>query len=167
MAIIKFDSEKADALIRDLNRISSDIESNLGKVYNNSHGKEISLNDKTGDIGINKLDDGSFFATIVYNYAKMEFYTTYENINYCKPNPAYFKEVASRLGIEPSECLMVGNDAVDDIAAEKAGMKVFLLTDCLINKENVDIAIQEFEEFCKRREEEKYISNCFEIDVHI
>ena len=45
MAIIKFDSEKADALIRDLNRISSDIESNLGKVYNNSHGKEISLND--------------------------------------------------------------------------------------------------------------------------
>ena len=36
MAIIKFDSEKADALIRDLNRISSDIESNLGKVYNNS-----------------------------------------------------------------------------------------------------------------------------------
>ena len=45
MAIIKFDSEKVDTLIRDLNRISSDIESNLGKVYNNSYGKEISLTD--------------------------------------------------------------------------------------------------------------------------
>lgn len=45
MAIIKFDSEKADALIKDLNRISSEIESSLGKVYNNSYGKEINLSD--------------------------------------------------------------------------------------------------------------------------
>lgn len=45
MTIIKFDSEKADALIRDLTKISSDIESNLGKVYTNSYGKEISLSD--------------------------------------------------------------------------------------------------------------------------
>ena len=45
MAVIKFDSEKADALIRDLMKISSDIESNLGKVYTNSYGKEINLND--------------------------------------------------------------------------------------------------------------------------
>ena len=29
---------------------------------------------------MNQLDDGSFFATIVYNYAKMEFYTTYEDL---------------------------------------------------------------------------------------
>lgn len=34
-----------------------------------------------------------------------------------------------------------------------------------VNKENVDIAIQEFEEFCKRREEEKYTPNCFEIET--
>ena len=45
MAIIKFDSEKADALIRDLKKISSDIESNMGKVYTNSFGKEINLSD--------------------------------------------------------------------------------------------------------------------------
>lgn len=45
MAIIKFDSEKADALIRDLNRISSELDSNFSKVYSNSHGKEISLTD--------------------------------------------------------------------------------------------------------------------------
>lgn len=45
MAVIKFDSEKADTLIKDLTQISSDIESNLGKVYTNTYGKEINLND--------------------------------------------------------------------------------------------------------------------------
>ena len=69
-----------------------------------------------------------------------ELYTTYENINYCKPNPAYYIEVASRLGIDPTECLMVGNDVSDDMAAQSTGMKVFLLTDCLINKTNEDIS---------------------------
>ena len=35
---------------------------------------------------------------------------------------------------------MVGNDAKEDMAAESLGMKVFLLTDCLINKESKDIS---------------------------
>lgn len=69
-----------------------------------------------------------------------EFYTTYENINCCKPNPAYYKEVATRVGCKPEECLMVGNDVGDDMVAEKVGMKVFLLTDCLINKTENDIS---------------------------
>ena len=41
----------------------------------NYYYKEISLNDKTGYIGINKLNDDSFFVQIVYNYSKIEFYT--------------------------------------------------------------------------------------------
>lgn len=32
-----------------------------------------------------------------------------------------------------------------------------------VNQENIDIAIQEFENFCKRREDEKFIENCFKI----
>ena len=35
---------------------------------------------------------------------------------------------------------MVGNDVSDDMVTEALGMKTFLLTDCLINKENVDIS---------------------------
>ena len=35
---------------------------------------------------------------------------------------------------------MVGNDVDEDMAAKKVGMDVFLLTDCLINKENKDIS---------------------------
>ena len=38
--------------------------------------KVINLNGKTGYIGINKLDDNSFFVELVYNYAKIEFYTS-------------------------------------------------------------------------------------------
>lgn len=68
-----------------------------------------------------------------------EYYTTYENINSCKPNPAYYIECAARIGCEPHECLMVGNDVSDDMPAASVGMKVFLLTDCLINKEEEDI----------------------------
>lgn len=70
-----------------------------------------------------------------------ELYTTYENIGYCKPNPEYYREIARRLGVNPEQCLMVGNDVTEDMeAAQKAGMSVFLLTDCLINKERKDIS---------------------------
>jgi len=69
-----------------------------------------------------------------------ELYTTYENSCYCKPNPAYYQEILKKIGCGGSECLMVGNDAVEDCAAEQLGMKVFLLTDCLINKENADLS---------------------------
>ena len=66
--------------------------------------------------------------------------TTYENIGHCKPNPAYYSDIAGRLGVAPESCLMVGNDAKEDTAAALVGMKVFLLTDCLINQEGRDIS---------------------------
>ncbi len=69
-----------------------------------------------------------------------ELYTTYENSNYCKPNPEYYKEIINKLGVKPEECLMVGNDVSDDMVAQKLGMKVFLLTDCLINKTDADVS---------------------------
>lgn len=61
-----------------------------------------------------------------------ELYTTYENIGYCKPNPDYYREITTRLGVSPEECLMVGNDVTEDMIAGSIGMQVFLLTDCLI-----------------------------------
>lgn len=70
-----------------------------------------------------------------------ELYTTYENIGYCKPNPDYYREIAKRLGVSPEGCLMVGNDVTEDMVASETGMQVFLLTDCLINKERKDISV--------------------------
>lgn len=72
---------------------------------------------------------------------EFELYTTYESIGYCKPNPAYYREVAAALKADPAECLMVGNDVTEDMeAAQQTGMRVFLLTDCLINRENKDLS---------------------------
>lgn len=68
------------------------------------------------------------------------FFTHYGNIGFSKPNPKYYIEIAERIGVSPEECLMVGNDVTEDMIAETVGMKVFLLTDCLINKENKDIS---------------------------
>ena len=70
-----------------------------------------------------------------------ELYTTYENIGLCKPNPDYYREIMKRLGVRPEECLMVGNDATEDMAAAETGMRVFLLTDCLLNRDNRDISV--------------------------
>ena len=69
-----------------------------------------------------------------------EIVTTFENSSFCKPNPNYYREVCAKMGVTPDACLMVGNDVSDDMVAEQLGMQVFLLTDCLINKENKDIS---------------------------
>ena len=68
------------------------------------------------------------------------FYTTYENICHCKPDPCYYRDIARRLGVRPDECCMVGNDVDEDMVAATVGMQVFLLTDCLINRRDLDIA---------------------------
>ena len=73
------------------------------------------------------------------NEDDFELYTTYENSRHCKPNPDYYRDILTQLSADAEECLMVGNDVGEDMVAETLGMKVFLLTDCLINKHGVDI----------------------------
>ena len=68
-----------------------------------------------------------------------ELYTTYENSRYCKPNLDYYRDIMEQLGVQPEECLMVGNDVSEDMIARELGMQVFLLTDCIINKKDEDI----------------------------
>ena len=74
------------------------------------------------------------------NKADFELVTTYENSRFCKPNPAYYAEALEKLGCTPEECLMVGNDATEDLAAATLGIPVFLLTNDLINKKEADIS---------------------------
>lgn len=69
-----------------------------------------------------------------------EWYTTYENSSHCKPNPEYYKDILQKINCRAEECLMVGNDVAEDMVAETLGMKVFLLKDCIINKEEKDIS---------------------------
>ena len=74
------------------------------------------------------------------NIDDFSYITSYENSHYCKPSKEYYTEIAELLDLNPAECLMVGNNATEDMVAREAGMEVFLLTDCLINDDNVDLS---------------------------
>jgi FMN phosphatase YigB (HAD superfamily) len=52
--------------------------------------------------------------------------TTYENSRFCKPNPRYFEDVATRLGHPPAACLVVGDEEMD-MAGALAGCPTFLV----------------------------------------
>ncbi len=62
-----------------------------------------------------------------------DYITSYEVSHYCKPNPEYYRETARCVGVSPESCLMIGNDATEDIAAASAaGMRAFHVLDCAI-----------------------------------
>lgn len=69
-----------------------------------------------------------------------DYYTTYENSRFSKPNLKYYQDILEKNGLNPEECLMIGNDVSEDMITEKLGMKVYLLTDCIINKNNEDVS---------------------------
>ena len=81
--------------------------------------------------------------------------TTYEDHVYCKPNPEYFRQILEQFKLDPSECLMVGNDVVEDLAIRTLGVPVFLVTDTMENKKNLPIdseyqgSMEELLEFVK------------------
>lgn len=85
-----------------------------------------------------------------------ELITTYEDFSYTKPNLGYYKEILSKLEIDPTECLMVGNDVEEDLVARQLGMDVFLVTDWLINRTGADVSdfkqgtLQEAFDYCSR-----------------
>jgi FMN phosphatase YigB (HAD superfamily) len=60
--------------------------------------------------------------------------TNGEEMHYCKPNPDFFTELLSRLGANPEDCLMIGNDAEEDLVAAKLGLTTALVTDLLIDR---------------------------------
>ena len=62
--------------------------------------------------------------------------TDYDNCGFCKPNPEYYRQILRDFDLDPASCLMIGNDVDEDIlAAEKAGVPGFLLTDHVINRQ--------------------------------
>jgi HAD superfamily hydrolase (TIGR01509 family) len=56
---------------------------------------------------------------------RFDLVTSYEQMVACKPHPAYYRQVASLLEVDPSDCLMVGDDHVLDMAAADIGMKTY------------------------------------------
>lgn len=59
--------------------------------------------------------------------------TAYETDTYCKPNPQYFLSVCERIGVEPADCLLIGNDEHEDMySASSTGMDCYLVTDSIV-----------------------------------
>jgi len=63
--------------------------------------------------------DGTPFDLITHAY----------NSTFCKPNLNYYLEICEKIGTKPENCLMVGNDILNDMIAGKIGMNTFLTVD--------------------------------------
>jgi FMN phosphatase YigB (HAD superfamily) len=46
-----------------------------------------------------------------------------------KPHPDYYAQILREARLEPSSCLLIGNDSLNDLSATKVGISVFLLRD--------------------------------------
>ncbi len=69
-----------------------------------------------------------------------DYITSYENSSFSKSSINYYKEVLSKIGAEATECLMVGNDVLEDMKVSQIGMDTYLIKDCIINSNNIDIS---------------------------
>jgi FMN phosphatase YigB (HAD superfamily) len=58
--------------------------------------------------------------------------TAYEQMHAAKPHLQYYQEICRLYGFDPARCLMIGNDAYEDVVAGQLGMRTYLLTDHLI-----------------------------------
>ena len=64
-------------------------------------------------------------------------------------------QILEQFELDPSECLMVGNDVEEDLAIRALGVPVFLITDTMENKKNLPIdseyqgSMEELLEFVK------------------
>ncbi len=58
--------------------------------------------------------------------SRIGFISTLDSVHFAKPNPSYYEEILTRLGFEPDETLMVGDDWYNDIVpAATAGFYTY------------------------------------------
>ena len=90
-----------------------------------------------------------------FDVSDVSYVTTYETSSYCKPNLDYYREIIARFDKAPKDCLMVGNDVSEDMCVSELGMQTYLVTDCLINKNNISLdtiphgTMEDFYEYIK------------------
>lgn len=80
------------------------------------------------------------------NFDDYAFVTRADNMHFAKPDPAYYAEILGRIGVEPDEAIMIGNDPRNDIAASSRAGLYNLLTHADRLHDVLD-AIPTFEEY--------------------
>jgi FMN phosphatase YigB (HAD superfamily) len=68
--------------------------------------------------------------------------TTMENSLASKPNPRYFQLLLDEFSLKNNETLMIGNDWIEDTAAEKVGIKTIIITDYAMKEKPSDALAQ-------------------------
>ena len=90
-----------------------------------------------------------------YNPDDFVYVSCGEDSKSAKPSKYFYKEVLDIIGKNADECYMVGNDVTDDmIEPQNLGMETYLITNQLINKQNIEYSghkgdSKEFLEFVK------------------
>lgn len=62
--------------------------------------------------------------------------TNFEICHFCKPNIEFYEEILQKIDKRPEECMMVGNDTIEDAVAKKLGLTTYIVTDNIIEREN-------------------------------
>ncbi|HSP47023.1 MAG TPA: HAD family hydrolase [Clostridiaceae bacterium] len=65
--------------------------------------------------------------------------TTFEENHYCKPQLQYYEEILRDIKKSAEECIMVGNDVLEDLVAKRLGIQTYLITDHMLNRNNIEI----------------------------
>jgi len=63
-----------------------------------------------------------------------EVVTVYEECSFTKPHKEYYQMISEKIGVKPEECIMIGNDVQEDLAASRIGMKTFLVEGYVIDR---------------------------------
>jgi len=117
--------------------------------YENEYDKlnvNVSLPDSVYEV-FNQLLNGSFMLVLASNplfpenvqrkrlawaglaHVPFNLVTHIENMTFCKPRLEYYLEICDKIREAPQNCLMVGNDPINDMIAAKLGMKTYLTDD--------------------------------------
>ena len=106
---------------------------------------------KTGGIAngfeglIKVIQSNRTSSNIIRDYAKVVFKSrldvlpapTTRNPKMYNTITSYYKDVLNALNIKAEETVMIGNDVLEDGIASKLGIKVILISDCLLNPNNL------------------------------
>ena len=64
-----------------------------------------------------------------------DYISSFEKNKFCKPHLDFYKEVLNANHLNPDNVLMVGNDAQEDLSVQALGIKTYLITNHLINRQ--------------------------------
>jgi HAD superfamily hydrolase (TIGR01549 family) len=70
---------------------------------------------------------------------QFSYITCYEEMHYSKPNVEFYREIVDELELNPTECIMIGNNVQEDMIAGKLGMTTYLVDDYIIDHNDDDI----------------------------